>query len=243
LTEAAEDGLIMDTTEVMALIEANQNADGIERWAARSARPDRLKSFGIGLTRLRKLAKEVGRDHGLAAQLWRSDVYDARILSILIDDPKQMTREQAEAQVEQMDQGQLEHVFCACGAPLAKTPFVVELAGDWVKSDHPIRRSCGYGLLYELSKLKTKSAPDETFFLKQLTHLHQAYDSEPRPVQISMGGALMGIGKRTAKLNTAALKIARNIGPIELEADGGKCEPFDVAKHLTSDYIKTKLGV
>jgi len=58
-----------------------------------------------------------------------------------------------------------------------------------------------------------------------------------------MGGALMGIGKRSAKLNAAALKVARQIGPIEFETESGDCEPFDVVKHLTSDYIRNKLGV
>jgi len=233
----------MDTNDVMALLEANQNEAGIQKWAARPDRPGKLKSFGIGLTQLRKLAKQVGKNHALALQLWESDVYDGRIVGVLIDDPKQMTREQVEAQVEHLDQGQLEHVFCSCGAPLAKVPFVVELAEDWVKSEHPRRRSCGYGLLYELSKSKTKSAPDEIFFLGHLNHINQSYDEAPRPVQGSMGGALMGIGKRTAKLNATALKIARRIGPIEFEAESGNCEPFDVSKHLTSDYITKKLGV
>ena len=233
----------MNKTEVMELLEANQNPDGIKHWEAWASRPDRLKSFGIGLTVLRKLAKQIGKDHTLASTLWESDVYDARIISLLIDDPKQITREQAEAQVEKLDQGHLEHVFSTCGAPLAKTPFVVELASDWIMSHDPRRRSCGYGLLYEVSKSKRKSAPDEAFFLECIQHIQKSYDGETRPVQGSMGGALMGIGKRTAKLNAAALKVARRIGPIEFETERGNCEPLDVVKHLTSDYIRKKLGV
>jgi hypothetical protein len=240
---AAKGRLLMIKTDVMALLEANRNEAGIQRWEAKGSTPGKLKSFGIGLTALRTLAKQIGRDHGLALKLWESEVYDAKIIAILIDDPKQITREQAEAQVEHLDQGNLEHVFCSCGAPLAKTPFVVELAGDWVKSQDVCRRSCGYGLLYELSKSKAKSAPDEAFFLRHLEHIQTTYDDEPRPVQISIGGALLGLGKRTANLNAAALKIARRIGPIELETESGTCEPFDVVKHLTSDYIRTKLGV
>ena len=149
----------MKQDDVLALLEANRNEVGILRWEARAApRSGKLASFGIGLTQLRKLAKQVGRDHDLARQLWQSDIYDAKIIAILIDDPKQITREQAEAQVEHLDQGQLEHVFCSCGAPLAKTPFVVELAHDWVMSDEPRRRSCGYGpVSYTHLTLPTKA--------------------------------------------------------------------------------------
>ena len=59
---------------------------------------------------------------------------------------------------------------------------------------------------------------------------------------MSMAGALMGIGKRSKKLNAAALRVARKIGPIDFDPDGG-CDPMDPTKHLTSDYIKKKLGL
>lgn len=233
----------MNKTEVMALLEANRNAEGIRKWEAKNSKTDKLKSFGIGLTVQRKLAKQIGRDHSLALELWESDLYDARIISLLIDDPKKITREQAEAQVDNLQQGYLEHVFSSCGAPLAKTPFVVELASDWAKSTDSRRRCCGYGLLYELSKSKKKSAPGEAFFLKYIERIRKSYEGETMPVKGSMGGALLGIGKRTVKLNSAALKVARHIGPIEFETESGNCEPLDVVKHLTSDYIKNKLGI
>jgi hypothetical protein len=52
----------------------------------------------------------------------------------------------------------------------------------------------------------------------------------------------MGIGKRSAGLNEAALKVAREVGPIEFTSASGECEPFDVAKHLTTGRLKEKLG-
>ena len=63
-------------------------------------------------------------------------------------------------------------------------------------------------------------------------------------VRESMNGALMGIGKRNRKLNKAAIRAAKVIGPVEFGSDNddNKCEPFDVLKHLTSDYLKKKLG-
>lgn len=233
----------MNKTEVMALLKANRNAGGIQKWNAKGSKSSKLKSLGIGLTVLRKLAKQIGRDHELALKLWKSEVYDARVIALLIDDPKQITREQAENQVENLDQGFLEHVFSTCGAALAKTPFAVELASDWIESSDPRRRSCGYGLLYELSKSKKKGTPDEAFFLEIVKNIRKHFDGEELSVQGSMGGALLGIGKRTAKLNAAALKVVRYTGPIGFESDSGNCEPFDVAKHLTSDYIRKKLGV
>ena len=60
---------------------------------------------------------------------------------------------------------------------------------------------------------------------------------------VAMGGALIGIGKRNKKLNRAAVRAAKLIGPIDIYGDARRCEPLDVLKHLTSDYVKKKLGV
>jgi 3-methyladenine DNA glycosylase AlkD len=233
----------MNTAQVMALLEANRNERGIRNWQRIGAQTGTLKSFGIGLTVLRKLAKQIGRDHALALELWNSDLYDAKTIGLLIDDPKEITREQAEAQVDQLQEGLLAHVFSSCDAALAKTAFVVELASDWMSSRDVERRCCGYGLLYELSKSTKKSAPDDAFFLERIRHIARSFGNEPRRVQGSMGGALVGMGKRNARLNTAALKVARAIGPIHFGADDSSSEPLNVVKHLTSDYITKKLAV
>ena len=162
---------------------------------------------------------------------------------MLIDDPNEMTQEQAEGQVEKLDGGYLAHVFSSCDASLGKTVFVVELASDWMKSKDSMRRRCGYGLLYEISKFKKKSAPGDAFFMERIKHIDKAFSGEKRPVQGAMGGALMGIGKRNVKLNAASLKVERKIGQIQMGSDERECDPFDVVKHLTSDYITKKLGV
>ncbi len=232
----------MNKAEVISLLESHKNEAGIEKWAQRQYKSKKLKSYGIGLTVLRKLAKQIGRDRALALQLWSSDIYDAKVIALLIDEPKKITMEQAEEQVEGVEQGHLAHVFSSCNASLAKTPFVAELAEKWIKSKDPMRRSCSYGLIYELSKSKKKSAPENNYFLACIKKIQDSYDKEDGPVLLSMGGALMGIGKRNAELNKAALKLAKKIGPIPIESENGQCDPFDVVKHLTSDYLKEKFA-
>ena len=234
---------IMNEKDILSLLEENKNERGIKHWNDKFAERSGLKSFGLGITALRKLAKKVGRDHELAKKLWESEVYDAKMMSILIDDPKKITREQAEVQVNDMNQAYLAHVFSSCDAPLAKTPFVKELSVDWMSSDSNIKKSCGYGLLYEISKSKKKDAPDDDFFLHWIEHIRSNFHKEHLSVQGSMGGALLGIGKRNLVLNQATLKLAKELGPIHFETEGEYCEPMDLVKHMTSDYLKEKLGI
>lgn len=232
----------MTKTQVIALLKDNRNERGIENWKKMGDKCDGLKSFGIGLTQLRKLAKQIGRDAKLARQLWNSDIYDAKIIGLLIDDPRQVTREQAEEQVEGLHAGMLSHVFASCDATLAKAPFALDLAKDWMESEDEVRRRCAYGLLYELSKKNPRGMDDE-FLLATIERIQNEIHDEQMWVREAMNGALMGIGKRNKKLNKAAIKAAKAIGPVDIDyGDHNSCEPLDVLKHLTSDYIKEKLG-
>ena len=230
-------------TKANVLTWLKQNADerGMAHWKKCKRK---FKSYGIGLTRLRTLAKQIGRDHQLARALWKSDVYDAKIVGLLIDDPKMMTCEQAEEQVGSgLDEGMLVHVFATCGAPLAKTPFAFELASQWMDSDDEIRRRCGYALLYELSK-KNPKGMDDAFLLERIGRIEDTIHSQPMWVREAMNTALFGIGKRNKQLNSAAIRAVKAIGPVVIDyGEDNSCQPLDVLKHLTSDYVKNRLGV
>lgn len=77
--------------QVFRLLQSHKNERGIQHWnRLYPTRQGGLKSYGIGLTVLRKLAKTIGRNHELALQLWDSDIYDAKVIALLIDDPKKL---------------------------------------------------------------------------------------------------------------------------------------------------------
>lgn len=48
------------------------------------------KTEGVPLGIMRKLAKEIGRDHQLALSLWESDIIDYQLLAVLLFDPKEL---------------------------------------------------------------------------------------------------------------------------------------------------------
>ncbi|TWU59012.1 DNA alkylation repair enzyme [Rubripirellula tenax] len=229
----------MKKTEVLALLKKNSDQRGIDHW---NKKPRGLTSFGIGLTKVRKLAKEIGRDRKLAGQLWATDNYEARIIGLLIDDPKEMTAEQAEQQVDELHHGMLSHVFSSCDATLSKTKFAFELADQWTHSSDPVRRRCGYGLIYELSK-KNPKGMDDAYLIALVNRIRKTIAGEEMWVQEAMTTALLGIGKRNQKLNKAAIAAAKAIGHIEIDyGDDNQCESMDLMKHLTSDHLKKKFA-
>jgi len=232
----------MTKSEVLKLLADNQNERGIKHWQTMGDATQGLTSYGIGLTQLRKLAKKIGRNHQLALQLWASDCYDAKVIGLLIDEPKKMTREQVEAQVEQLHAGMLSHVFSSCDATLPKAPFAFEVTNDWLASKDEARRRSAYGLVYELCKNTRLKALTDAFFLDCIKRIDRTIDSEENWVRLAQGGALMGMGKRNKMLNQAAIKVAQRVGPIDYQDGDRKCEPLDVMKHLTSEYLQKKLA-
>ena len=90
----------MTKTQVLDLLKENRDARGEANWQAVGDRTGGLSSFGIGLTKLRAIAKQVGRDHDLALTLWNERNHDAKIIGLLIDDPKELIRDQVEKQVD-----------------------------------------------------------------------------------------------------------------------------------------------
>lgn len=238
----------MTKQDIIKILEQNRDARGMAHWEKMGKETRGLKSFGIGLTKLRKFSRDwkIGRNHKLALELWDSDYHDLKIIGLLIDDPKLMTIQQVEEQVENVDIGYLAHVFCTCGSTLAKTAFAFDIANKWIKSESIIRRSCGYGLIYELAKNKRNKKLTDEFFLSCIDNIRNKIASENHDVKLSMGGALMGIGLRNRSLNIKAIKLAEIVSPIDYSdtlPEGSKCQPLDILKHLTSDYAKKKFGI
>jgi 3-methyladenine DNA glycosylase AlkD len=80
----------------------------------KKARPDQLegmarygmtvkKRLGVSIPELRLLAKEIGKNHKLALELWKTGIDEARILAAMIDDPLKLTEEQMEEWVKDIN--------------------------------------------------------------------------------------------------------------------------------------------
>jgi 3-methyladenine DNA glycosylase AlkD len=61
------------------------------------------RTYGVSMPVLRQLAREIGKDHRLAAGLWSSGIHEARILATLVDDPALVTEDQMDRWVGDLD--------------------------------------------------------------------------------------------------------------------------------------------
>ena len=78
---------------------ANPKAiEGMKRFAVGGA-----NTLGINIPTLRKMAKEIGKDHAVAIEIWESGIHEARILASMIDDPAQLSEKQMDKWVADFD--------------------------------------------------------------------------------------------------------------------------------------------
>jgi len=84
---------------------------------------------GITAPKLQKLAKEVGRDHELAQQLWASGLREARLLACMVDEPKKVTEEQMDEWVRDFDSWDI--CDCCCGYLFDKTTYSYSKPFEW----------------------------------------------------------------------------------------------------------------
>src|SRR3989344_1572128 len=60
-------------------------------------------SWGVPIPYIRKLAREIGKDHELALELWKHRIREVKQLATLIDKPEKVTEKQMEFWVKAFD--------------------------------------------------------------------------------------------------------------------------------------------
>jgi 3-methyladenine DNA glycosylase AlkD len=90
-----------------------------------------------------------------------------------------------------------------------RTPHAFEKVAQWAGKREEFVKRAGFALLASVA-LHDKKTADETF-LRCLPLIERAADDERNFVKKGVSWALRSIGKRNAKLQTAAMAVARRL--------------------------------
>lgn len=164
-------------------------------------------TLGVNIPTLRRLAKEIGTNHTLAGQLWKTGIHEARILAGLIDDPKAVTARQMDRWVRDFDSWDV----CdqACMNLFDKTPYAFQKAQEWTSHNPEYQRRAGFALMAALAA-HDKQASDKDFV--QFFPLIKKYAVDERNfVKKAVNWALRQIGKRNRVLCKGAVSVAEKL--------------------------------
>src|SRR5260370_33625053 len=131
------------------------------------------KAHGISAPVLHQFAKQIGKDHRLAQQLWRTGIHEARILATLIGESEKVTAAEMDCWVRDFDSWDI--VDAACCYLYAPTKHAWKKAAAWSRRREEFVKRASFSMIAYLS-YKDKFAPNARFvrFLRVLAR--EAHD-------------------------------------------------------------------
>jgi 3-methyladenine DNA glycosylase AlkD len=194
------------------------------------------KAFGVPVGAIQKLAKRLGQNHELAAALWETGWYEARMLCAYVDEPERVTPAQMDRWCRDFDNWGI--VDTVCFALFDRTPHAWGKARQWAGSPREFVKRAGFVLMACLA-LHDKTAPDKNFVLF-LSLIKKGASDERNFVKKGVSWALRTIGRRNHNLHTAAVKLAQRLAASSHPTERwlGK----EALRELTSPAVIRRLG-
>jgi 3-methyladenine DNA glycosylase AlkD len=193
------------------------------------------KAFGVTTPDLRRMAKEIGKNHDLAQKLWSVDVLETRGLAALVDEPSKVTEKQMEQWVKDFDNW----AVCdgCCANLFDKTIFAWKKAVQWSRRNDEYEKRAGFTLMAALA-VHDKKAHDNQL-LPFLSIIKRESTDERNFVRKAVNWALRQIGKRNLALNKRAIQVANEIQKINSRS--ARWIAADALRELKSAAVQQRL--
>ena len=210
------------------------------------ARPDQLagmarygmvieRRLGVSVPDMRRIAKELGPDHKLALELWKTGIVEARIIAAMIDDPEMLTEGQMEEWAADINSWDVCDQVCM--NLFEKSPLAWQKIIDWSRREEEFVKRIAFALIACLA-WHDKKAQDEKF-IELLPVIIKGATDERNFVKKAVNWALRNIGKRNLNLNKAAVNTAREIQ--QLDSKAARWIASDTIRELESEAVQIRL--
>ena len=210
------------------------------------ARPEQLQGMakygmavgqrlGVSVPDMRKLAKEIGRDHKLALDLWRTGIAEAKIVAAMVGDPDKLTEEQMEDWVTGINSWDICDQVCM--NLFEKNQLAWKKIIDWSEREDEFVKRTAFSLIACLAWHDKKASDDK--FIEVLPVIIRGATDERNFVKKAVSWALRNIGKRNLNLNKAAIDTAKEIK--RLDSKAARWVASDTLRELESEAIRSRL--
>jgi len=224
----------MQLNQILKKLKSLSNPEAVAGMARFGINPE--KTYGISIPVLRKMAKEIGKNHNLALKLWASGIHEAKILAAMIDEPEKVTKKQMDEWIKNFDSWDV----CdqCCMNLFSKTPYSWEKAKQWTNRKKEFEKRAGFVLIACLAWYE-KEAPDKKF--EKFFPLIKKHATDNRNfVKKAVNWSLRQIGKKNMNLNKIAIKTAKEINKINSKS--AKWIASDALHELTDKKIKKRFN-
>ena len=193
------------------------------------------RALGVAVPDLRRLARSIGTDHALAADLWATEIHEARMLAAMVDDPALVTGTQMEVWVREFDSWDL----CdqVCSNLFDRTSLAFVKAAEWTRREEEFVKRAGFTLM--ATAAVHRKDVDDVEFLAFLPLIRAEATDERNYVKKAVNWDLRQIGKRSPKLNRRSIETAKEIAGLDSRA--ARWIASDALRELTSAPVQERL--
>ncbi len=191
--------------------------------------------LGVSVPDMRKIAKEIGKDHQLALDLWDTGVPEGMIVAGMIAEPGKLTERQMEAWV--VDINSWDICDQVCMNLFEKSPLAEEKIYEWSQREEEFVKRTAYALIACLA-WHDKKASDEAF-TKYFPVIVSGATDERNFVKKAVNWALRNIGKRNQALNRAAIQVAHQIQ--DIDSKSARWIASNAIRELESEKLQDRL--
>jgi 3-methyladenine DNA glycosylase AlkD len=181
-------------------------------------------ALGVAMRDIKALGKRLAPNHELAAALWDTGIYEARMAASFIDDPARVTPAQMDRWCKEFDN------WAHCDAfsfnLFDRTPHALAKVTQWSGRRNEFEKRTAFALLWSLT-VHDRRADNEPF-LEGLGLIEREANDERHFVKKAVNMALRAVGKRNLTLNAAAVDVARRL----------KSSPGSTARWVGSDALR-----
>ncbi|MFX0101504.1 MAG: DNA alkylation repair protein [Candidatus Hodarchaeota archaeon] len=194
------------------------------------------KAYGVRLPDLRKMAKEIGKDHELALELWSINTRETRILASMIDEVKKVDGKQMERYVKDFDYWEICDQVCM--NLFRKLKVAWEKAVEWSERKEEFVKRAGFVLMAVMAVHEKKVADEK--FERFFPIIERESTDERDRVKKAVNWALRQIGKKNLELNKKAIKVANDL--LKIDSKVAKWIAKDALKELESKKIQDRFS-
>ena len=191
--------------------------------------------LGVSVPDMRKLAKEIGRDHKLALDLWCTGIVEARIVAAMVGDPDKLTEEEMEHWVKGINSWDVCDQVCM--NLFEENQLAWNKIVDWAEREEEFVKRTAFSLLACLAWHGKKASDDK--FIDLLPLIIRGATDERNFVKKAVNWALRNIGKRNLNLNRAAVNAAKEIQ--RLNSKAARWIASDAIRELESEAVQSRL--
>ena len=192
-----------------------------------------VKSYGLRLPQIRKIAKQCGKNHDLALELWNHGYHETYLLATLVENPEEVDSIQLDEWVNSFYSWDL--VDQACINLLRFIPEAIDNIFIWSNSEEEFVKRTAFSLIAVLAVHNKDANFDEYFEI-----IKEGSKDNRNFVKKSINWALRQIGKSSAENNRKALELSYEI--LEIDNKASKWVARGAIKELESEKVQNKFS-